>query len=164
MIHSIMSRLRMTPLCADMSLSNFYFSLEMCDEKQNFTMCPLCDRVCDYWHLSTACGTARASHLFDNPATVFFAIFMSLWGMYYPLFPHFSLMFLSILPSQICLVYKTESNIGPVLYTALAFPCSDECKTQVTGCGSKQICWCVSMEMEKKTCVYSMCGRLTVWV
>ncbi|XP_047018103.1 anoctamin-2b isoform X2 [Ictalurus punctatus] len=56
-------------------------SLEMCDETQNFTMCPLCDRVCDYWHLSTACGTARASHLFDNPATVFFAIFMSLWAV-----------------------------------------------------------------------------------
>ncbi|XP_056445172.1 anoctamin-2b isoform X2 [Gadus chalcogrammus] len=54
-------------------------SLEMCDEHQNFTMCPLCDGACDFWHLSTACGTARASHLFDNPATVFFAIFMSLW-------------------------------------------------------------------------------------
>ncbi|XP_047246135.1 anoctamin-2b isoform X3 [Girardinichthys multiradiatus] len=56
-------------------------SLEMCDEHLNFTMCPLCDGACDYWHLSTACGTARASHLFDNPATVFFAIFMSLWAV-----------------------------------------------------------------------------------
>uniref|UniRef100_A0A3P9PLU7 Anoctamin n=2 Tax=Poecilia reticulata TaxID=8081 RepID=A0A3P9PLU7_POERE len=56
-------------------------SLEMCDERLNFTMCPLCDGACDYWHLSTACGTARASHLFDNPATVFFAIFMSLWAV-----------------------------------------------------------------------------------
>ncbi|KAM7377964.1 hypothetical protein PAMA_013058 [Pampus argenteus] len=55
-------------------------SLEMCDERLNFTMCPLCDGACDFWQLSTACGTARASHLFDNPATVFFAIFMSLWG------------------------------------------------------------------------------------
>ncbi|XP_063073872.1 anoctamin-2b [Engraulis encrasicolus] len=54
-------------------------SLEMCDERQNFTMCPLCDSACDYWHLSTACGTARASYLFDNPATVFFSIFMSIW-------------------------------------------------------------------------------------
>ncbi|KAG8142704.1 hypothetical protein E2320_005909, partial [Naja naja] len=36
-------------------------------------------RTCDYWNLSTACGTARASHLFDNPATVFFSIFMALW-------------------------------------------------------------------------------------
>lgn len=52
----------------------------MCDESLNFTMCPLCDGSCDFWRLSTACGTARASHLFDNPATVFFAIFMSLWG------------------------------------------------------------------------------------
>uniref|UniRef100_A0A8D0DCQ8 Anoctamin n=1 Tax=Sander lucioperca TaxID=283035 RepID=A0A8D0DCQ8_SANLU len=56
-------------------------SLEMCDERLNFTMCPLCDGACDFWKLSTACGTARASHLFDNPATVFFAIFMSLWAV-----------------------------------------------------------------------------------
>uniref|UniRef100_A0A3B4GES8 Anoctamin n=1 Tax=Pundamilia nyererei TaxID=303518 RepID=A0A3B4GES8_9CICH len=56
-------------------------SLEMCDQRLNFTMCPLCDRACDFWHLSTACGTAKASHLFDNPATVFFAIFMSLWAV-----------------------------------------------------------------------------------
>ncbi|XP_055367342.1 anoctamin-2b isoform X2 [Betta splendens] len=56
-------------------------SLEMCDDSLNFTMCPLCDGACDFWHLSTACGTARASHLFDNPATVFFAIFMSLWAV-----------------------------------------------------------------------------------
>ncbi|XP_058480027.1 anoctamin-2b [Solea solea] len=56
-------------------------SLEMCDGRLNFTMCPLCDGACDFWQLSTACGTARASHLFDNPATVFFAIFMSLWAV-----------------------------------------------------------------------------------
>ncbi|KAG7456026.1 hypothetical protein MATL_G00247300 [Megalops atlanticus] len=55
-------------------------SMEMCDRSQNFTMCPLCDGACDYWHLSTACDTSRASHLFDNPATVFFAVFMSLWA------------------------------------------------------------------------------------
>ncbi|XP_078409663.1 anoctamin-1-like isoform X2 [Cetorhinus maximus] len=55
-------------------------SLEMCDEQNNFTMCPLCDKSCDYWYLSTACATARASHLFDNPATVFFSIFMALWA------------------------------------------------------------------------------------
>ncbi|XP_054881404.1 anoctamin-1-like isoform X2 [Poeciliopsis prolifica] len=55
-------------------------SMEICDPKSNITMCPLCDRVCSYWKLSTACGTARASHLFDNPATVFFSIFMALWA------------------------------------------------------------------------------------
>ncbi|MGH0135907.1 UNVERIFIED_CONTAM: hypothetical protein FKN15_060350 [Acipenser sinensis] len=55
-------------------------SLEMCE--YNFTMCPLCDQFCDYWNLSTACSTAKASHLFDNPATVFFSVFMALWGIH----------------------------------------------------------------------------------
>uniref|UniRef100_A0A8C6I3S4 Anoctamin n=1 Tax=Mus spicilegus TaxID=10103 RepID=A0A8C6I3S4_MUSSI len=55
-------------------------SKEMCDHQNAFTMCPLCDKSCDYWNLSSACGTARASHLFDNPATVFFSIFMALWA------------------------------------------------------------------------------------
>ncbi|XP_043943405.1 anoctamin-2-like [Protopterus annectens] len=55
-------------------------SNEMCDQGNNFTMCPLCDRFCDYWKLGSACATARASHLFDNPATVFFSVFMALWA------------------------------------------------------------------------------------
>ncbi|XP_032296824.1 anoctamin-2 [Coturnix japonica] len=55
-------------------------SKEMCDQHNTFTMCPLCDKFCDYWNLSSACSTARASHLFDNPATVFFSIFMALWA------------------------------------------------------------------------------------
>ncbi|KFP08715.1 Anoctamin-2 [Calypte anna] len=55
-------------------------SKEMCDQRNAFTMCPLCDKFCDYWNLSSACTTARASHLFDNPATVFFSIFMALWA------------------------------------------------------------------------------------
>uniref|UniRef100_UPI003AB05E63 anoctamin-1-like n=1 Tax=Centroberyx gerrardi TaxID=166262 RepID=UPI003AB05E63 len=55
-------------------------SMEICHPKNNITMCPLCDEACSYWKLSTACGTARASHLFDNPATVFFSIFMALWA------------------------------------------------------------------------------------
>ncbi|NXY81888.1 ANO2 protein, partial [Alcedo cyanopectus] len=55
-------------------------SKEMCDQHNAFTMCPLCDKFCDYWNLSSACATARASHLFDNPATVFFSIFMALWA------------------------------------------------------------------------------------
>uniref|UniRef100_A0A2K6JVR9 Anoctamin n=1 Tax=Rhinopithecus bieti TaxID=61621 RepID=A0A2K6JVR9_RHIBE len=55
-------------------------SMEMCDQRQNITMCPLCDKTCSYWKMSSACATARASHLFDNPATVFFSVFMALWG------------------------------------------------------------------------------------
>uniref|UniRef100_A0A4W5RLB3 Anoctamin n=1 Tax=Hucho hucho TaxID=62062 RepID=A0A4W5RLB3_9TELE len=55
-------------------------SMEICHPRNNITMCPLCDRACSYWKLKEACGTARASHLFDNPATVFFSIFMALWA------------------------------------------------------------------------------------
>ncbi|XP_047548178.1 anoctamin-1 isoform X2 [Lutra lutra] len=55
-------------------------SMEMCDHRQNITMCPLCDKTCSYWKMSSACATARASHLFDNPATVFFSVFMALWA------------------------------------------------------------------------------------
>ncbi|XP_056137543.1 anoctamin-1 [Lampris incognitus] len=55
-------------------------SQETCDDSLNITMCPLCDAVCDYWHLSSVCSLARASYLFDNGATVLFAIFMSLWA------------------------------------------------------------------------------------
>ncbi|XP_019399761.1 PREDICTED: anoctamin-2 [Crocodylus porosus] len=62
------------------TIENDIPSREMCDQHNAFTMCPLCDKFCDYWNLSSACGTARASHLFDNPATVFFSIFMALWA------------------------------------------------------------------------------------
>ncbi|XP_066439530.1 anoctamin-1 isoform X1 [Eleutherodactylus coqui] len=55
-------------------------SMEMCDQRNNMTMCPLCDKTCNYWKISSACATARASHLFDNPATVFFSVFMALWA------------------------------------------------------------------------------------
>lgn len=55
-------------------------SMEICDDRKSIVMCPMCDRVCSYWNLSIACSTARASHLFDNPATVFFSIFMALWA------------------------------------------------------------------------------------
>uniref|UniRef100_A0A452IL18 Anoctamin n=1 Tax=Gopherus agassizii TaxID=38772 RepID=A0A452IL18_9SAUR len=55
-------------------------SMEMCDERNNITMCPLCDNTCSYWKMSSSCATARASHLFDNPATVFFSVFMALWA------------------------------------------------------------------------------------
>ncbi|KAM8938949.1 anoctamin-1 isoform 1-T1 [Pelodytes ibericus] len=55
-------------------------SMEMCDQRNNITMCPLCDKTCNYWKMSSACATSRASHLFDNPATVFFSVFMALWA------------------------------------------------------------------------------------
>lgn len=43
-------------------------------------MCPQCDYYCDQWDIRAACTQARITYLFDNGTTVFFAIFMSIWG------------------------------------------------------------------------------------
>ncbi|KAK3526787.1 hypothetical protein QTP70_033567 [Hemibagrus guttatus] len=58
---------------------------EICDETigGQIIMCPLCDKKCGYWKLNSTCNSTWASitqsHLFDNTATVFFAIFMGIW-------------------------------------------------------------------------------------
>ncbi|XP_058829610.1 anoctamin-4 isoform X2 [Topomyia yanbarensis] len=46
----------------------------------NVTLCPLCDKACSYQKLSDSCLFAKLTYLFDNPSTVFFAIFMSFWA------------------------------------------------------------------------------------
>ncbi|XP_019876334.2 anoctamin-4-like isoform X1 [Aethina tumida] len=58
---------------------------EICDPvgPGNITLCPLCDKACKYQRLIESCKFARLTYLFDNPATVFFAIFMSLWATVY---------------------------------------------------------------------------------
>lgn len=57
-------------------------SKEMCDELGvgRTILCPLCDKACSYQILHDSCLYAQITYLFDNPATVFFAIFMSLWA------------------------------------------------------------------------------------
>ncbi|XP_026739846.1 anoctamin-4 [Trichoplusia ni] len=57
-------------------------SKEICDARGpgNTTLCPLCDKACQYQRLSDSCLFAKLTYLFDNPATVFFAIFMSFWA------------------------------------------------------------------------------------
>ncbi|XP_046854797.1 anoctamin-4-like isoform X2 [Xenia sp. Carnegie-2017] len=64
------------------SLQSFEPANEICDEKneQLFYMCPQCDRHCSFWSLRTSCYFAQVSHLFDNEATVFFSVFMSVWA------------------------------------------------------------------------------------
>lgn len=46
-------------------------------------MCPLCDKVCSYWNLNDTCFYAKITYLFDNDATVVFAIVMSFWTAIY---------------------------------------------------------------------------------
>ncbi|XP_019638132.1 PREDICTED: anoctamin-4-like [Branchiostoma belcheri] len=60
------------------SLGEDVTSQEICGS--NITMCPLCDQRCRYWSLANQCRYSQASHVIDNPATVFFAIFMALWA------------------------------------------------------------------------------------
>nr|XP_033783925.1 anoctamin-5 isoform X3 [Geotrypetes seraphini] len=56
-------------------------SKEICDPAigGQIIMCPLCDRNCEYWKLNSTCESSEYSHLFDNVATLFFAIFMGIW-------------------------------------------------------------------------------------
>ncbi|XP_035211145.1 anoctamin-1-like isoform X1 [Stegodyphus dumicola] len=53
-------------------------SNEVCNS--NLVMCPKCENECRYWYLNESCNAVRVTYLVDNAATVFFAIFMSLWG------------------------------------------------------------------------------------
>lgn len=56
-------------------------SEDICNANFTTKMCPLCNNWCDYWDLKETCTHARITYLFDNATTVFFAIFMSFWGM-----------------------------------------------------------------------------------
>eukprot|EP00055_Hartaetosiga_balthica_P010211 m.42879 g.42879 ORF g.42879 m.42879 type:complete len:915 (+) comp7082_c0_seq1:71-2815(+) len=53
-------------------------TVDVCNS--TIVMCPLCDSGCEPWNLSTVCDAWGQSYWFDNEATIFFAIFMSLWG------------------------------------------------------------------------------------
>ena len=55
---------------------------EMCDKSNEklFYMCPQCDRHCSYYSLTSHCFYSKVARLFDNGATVFFSVFMSIWA------------------------------------------------------------------------------------
>ena len=57
-------------------------SADICDDGLRYTsyMCPRCDQRCDFWYLQESCTFSRLSLIFDNGATVFFAVLMSFWG------------------------------------------------------------------------------------
>ncbi|XP_072002458.1 anoctamin-4 isoform X1 [Engystomops pustulosus] len=61
------------------TLDSCQVSKEIC-QATNVTMCPLCDKYCPYMRLSDSCVYAKVTHLFDNGATVFFAVFMAVWA------------------------------------------------------------------------------------
>lgn len=57
---------------------------EICNDNINgsgkILMCPLCDNAyCKYWQLHHSCLYSKITYLVDNPATIFFSIFMAVW-------------------------------------------------------------------------------------
>lgn len=64
-----------------LTLKEDQLSQDICTK--NITMCPLCDKYCNFWNLSDTCTYSKISHVIDNPATIFFAIFMSFWSALY---------------------------------------------------------------------------------
>ncbi|XP_018398327.1 PREDICTED: anoctamin-1-like [Cyphomyrmex costatus] len=70
-------------LCFIYSCATLYYnepSEDVCNSNNTIAMCPLCDHFCGYWNLKQTCLHSRITYLFDNPSTVFFSIFMSLWA------------------------------------------------------------------------------------
>ncbi|XP_014904621.1 anoctamin-4 isoform X1 [Poecilia latipinna] len=61
------------------TLEHCAVSKEIC-QATNTIMCPICDQYCPYLRLSDSCIYAKVTHLFDNGATVFFAVFMAVWA------------------------------------------------------------------------------------
>nr|CAH8830177.1 unnamed protein product [Trichobilharzia regenti] len=61
---------------------NYYVPVkEACE--QDTIMCPTCDikHGCRYWNLRELCLYLKVSYLFDHPGSVFYAIFMVIWGV-----------------------------------------------------------------------------------
>jgi anoctamin-1 len=59
-------------------------STEVCNGTYDkIPLCPQCAYDCNFTKMSESCTYTRTNYLFDNPATVFFAIFMSLWATVY---------------------------------------------------------------------------------
>lgn len=59
-----------------------YVSKDVCQSK--LILCPYCEHysLCPFVPLKTECSFSRLGFLLDNPANVFFSMFMSVWGKY----------------------------------------------------------------------------------
>ncbi|XP_076344268.1 anoctamin-1-like isoform X2 [Tachypleus tridentatus] len=75
-----------------LTLSGDAHSKDICEDYKDVILCPQCDvESCRYRRLGQTCTFARITHLFDNGATVFFALFMSLWaGTFFELWKRYS--------------------------------------------------------------------------
>lgn len=78
-------------------------------------MCPLCDKFCDFWKLDGFCFHAKFTYLVDNPSTIFFTAFMSLWGKSVVPFSHHACGFTFKVRTEID--FLNEGSQMGILYT-----------------------------------------------
>ncbi|XP_067946749.1 anoctamin-4-like isoform X2 [Watersipora subatra] len=65
------------------TISSDSTSRDICTTNGDIIMCPQCDNICPYWFLNQSCLYSKATYVVDNPATIFFAIFMALWTTFF---------------------------------------------------------------------------------
>ncbi|XP_058123462.1 anoctamin-1-like [Anopheles ziemanni] len=65
-----------------LTFSTNRISQEVCSDNTTI-MCPQCDKYCGYWHLNSTCKISKIAYIFDNEATIFFSIFISVWAALY---------------------------------------------------------------------------------
>nr|XP_032824725.1 anoctamin-5-like [Petromyzon marinus] len=70
------------PISVFMFVRVYVCSGEICNNTigGSLVMCPQCDQKCTFWRLNDTCETAKTSHMYENPVTIFFAVFMGLWA------------------------------------------------------------------------------------
>ncbi|XP_065679230.1 anoctamin-7-like isoform X1 [Hydra vulgaris] len=96
-------------------------ALDICEHANwTYKMCPLCDEHigCKYWDLKTSCTRAKLSYLFDNAATVFFAVFVSFWAVFFLEF--WKRKEITLAYRWDCLDYESEVEQPRPTYAALA--------------------------------------------
>ena len=65
-----------------LTVRNDTITNEVCNDPRNITLCPICE-TCPSKKLASTCFARKAGYIFDNAASVFFAVFMSFWAVFF---------------------------------------------------------------------------------
>ncbi|KFB40363.1 AGAP000095-PB-like protein [Anopheles sinensis] len=99
-------------------------SKEVCNDSTTI-MCPQCDKYCGYWYLNSTCMISKIAYIFDNEATIFFSIFISVWAaLYLKLWKRY--------------VSRIQYRWGVLDYCSMAEPPRPEYSARVKNCKRKK--------------------------
>ncbi|XP_065061399.1 anoctamin-7-like isoform X1 [Rhopilema esculentum] len=96
-------------------------AIDICSAKNGtYRMCPRCNENfgCKYWDLKKSCNLAKVSYFFDNAATVFFAVFVSFWAVFFLEF--WKRKEITLAYQWDCLGYESEEERPRPTFAALA--------------------------------------------